>query len=202
MFATVRKTMTWWIPVVGLLIIGGIVAILLLSRKKEPSLASRLGLSDQGGVLRGQVQGFSVSVETQIGGEIRKRSRTVVKIEFPQRLGLGLKIMNPLGGRRSLRALSTGDAGFDESVTVEAQDQKKTLDYLTPQRRQCIQKMLASEPGAWVDDLGITCTQERAVTEFEPLKQIIDDLLDAAIEIFPGRAARKAVREAEKGRRV
>lgn len=192
--------MAWWIPVVAVLAVAAIVAILLLSRKKEPGLASRLGLSDRGGVLQGQIQGFSVSVETQIRGESRTRSRTVVKIEFPHRLGLGLKIMNPLGGGRSLRALSTGDAGFDGSVTVEAQDQKKALAYLTPERRQCVKKMLATEPGAWVDDVGITCTKDRAVTEFETLKKTIDDLLDTAIELFPDRAARKSVRAAEKRR--
>lgn len=192
--------MAWWIPVVGLLVIGAIVALILSRRKKEPSLAARLGLAHQGGVLRGQIQGFTVTVETQTRGQARGRSRTVVKIEFPHRLGLGLKAMNPLGGKRSLRALSTGDAGFDGSVIVEAQDQKKVIQYLTPERRQCLQQMLAAEPGAWVDDVGITCTKEGTLSEFEPLKKTIDDLLDAAIELFPGRAARKAVREAEKRR--
>ena len=185
--------MNWLIPVVvGAVVLGALVVFLLTRKKKEPSLAERLGLVDQGGVLRGDVQGFSVSVETQTSGETRTRSRTVVKIEFPHRLGLGLKITNPLGGRRSLRALSTGDGSFDGSVIVEAQDQKKTLDYLTPQRRQCIKKMLATEPGTWVDDVGITCTKEKAPYE----------LIDAAIELFPGRAARKAVREAENRRRA
>ena len=195
--------MNWLIPVVvGAVVLGALVVFLLTRKKKEPSLAERLGLVDQGGVLRGDVQGFSVSVETQTSGETRTRSRTVVKIEFPHRLGLGLKITNPLGGRRSLRALSTGDDGFDGSVIVEAQDQKKTLDYLTPQRRQCIKKMLATEPGTWVDDVGITCTKEKAPYEVEYLRKAIDDLIDAAIELFPGRAARKAVREAEKRRRA
>ena len=151
--------MNWLIPVVvGAVVLGALVVFLLTRKKKEPSLAERLGLVDQGVVLRGDVQGFSVSVETQTSGETRTRSRTVVKIEFPHRLGLGLKITNPLGGTRSLRALSTGDGSFDGSVIVEAQDQKKTLDYLTPQRRQCIKKMLATEPGTWVDDVGLTCT--------------------------------------------
>jgi hypothetical protein len=195
--------MNWLIPVVaGAVVLGALLVFLLTRRKKEPSLAERLGLSDQGGVLRGQVQGFSLTVETQTHGEARTRSRTVVKVEFPHRLGLGLKIMNPLGGGRSLRALSTGDPGFDGSVTVEAQDQKKALAYLTPERRQCVKKMLATEPGAWVDDVGITCAKDRAVSEFEPLKKIIDELIDAAIELFPGRAARKAVRAAEKRRRT
>jgi hypothetical protein len=193
--------MNWLIPVVvGAVVLGALLAFLMLRKKKEPGLAERLGLADQGGVLRGQVQGFAVIVETQVRGESRGRSRTVVKIEFPHRLGLGLKITNPLGGRRSLRALSTGDAGFDGSVTVEAEDQKKALAYLTPERRQCIQRMLAAEPGAWVDDVGITCTKDRTVSDFEPLKQAIDDLLDAAIDLFPDRAARKTVREAEKRR--
>jgi hypothetical protein len=51
-----------------------------------------------------------------------------------------------------------------------------------------------------VDDVGITCTKEGAPSEFEPLKKTLDDLLDAAIELFPGRAARKAVRKADKKR--
>lgn len=193
--------MNWLIPVVvGAVVLGALLVFLLSRKKKEPSLAERLGLVDQGGVLRGQVQGFSVSVETQTSGETRKRSRTVVKIEFPQRLGLGLKIMNPVGGKRSLRALSTGDAGFDGSVNVETQNQKKALDYLTQERRQCLQQMLATEPNAWMDDVGITCTKEGSVSEINALKQTIDDLIDTAIELFPGRAARKAVRKAEKRR--
>jgi hypothetical protein len=193
--------MNWLIPVVvAAVVLAALLVFLLTRKKKEPSLAERLGLTDQGGVLRGQVQGFALTVETQTSGESRTRSRTVIKIGFPHRLGLGLKIMNPLGGGRSLRALSTGDAGFDGSIVVEAQEQKKALAYLTPERRQCLKKMLASEPGAWVDDVGITCTKDRAVSEIGSLKQIIDDLIDAAIELFPGRAARKAVRKAEKRR--
>ena len=191
--------MNWLIPVViGAVVLVALLVFLLTRKKKEPSLAERLGLADQGGVLRGQVQGFSVTVETQTRGETRKHSRTIVKIEFPHRLGLGLKATASMGGKRSLRALSTGDDGFDGSVTVEAQDQKKALEFLTPERRQCLKKMLSTEPGSWVDDLGITCTKEGAPSA--SLKQTLDDLLDAAIDLFPGRAARKSVRQAEKRR--
>jgi len=189
--------MTWLIPVVlGAVALAAVLVFVLTRKKKEPSLAERLGLIDQGGVLRAQKQGFTVSVEIQSRGEARARNRAVVKVEFPQRLGLGLKIMKPMGGKPSLRALPTGDAGFDGSITFEAQEKKKALEYMTPQRRQCIQQMLAAEPAAWVDDVGINCTKEGIPDE--SLKKILDDLLDAAIELFPGRAARKKVREAEK----
>jgi hypothetical protein len=137
-------------------------------------------------------------VEIQSRGESRGRSRAVIKIEFPQRLGLGLRIAKPLGGKPSLRVLSTGDAGFDGSVNFEAQEKKKAIEYMTAERRQCVQQMLAAEPGAWVDDVGINCTKDGVPDE--SLKKTIDDLLDAAIELFPGRAARKAVRKAEKRR--
>jgi hypothetical protein len=191
--------MTWLIPVVlGAVALAAVLVFILTRKKKEPSLAQRLGLADQGGVLRGQVQGFAVSVEIQSRGESRGRSRAVVKIEFPQRLGLGLKIMKPIGGKPSLRALPTGDAGFDGSVNFEAQEKKKAVEYMTAERRQCVQQMLAAEPGAWVDDVGINCTKDGIPDE--SLKKTIDDLLDAAIELFPGRAARKAVRKAEKRR--
>lgn len=191
--------MTWLIPVVlGAVALAAILVFILTRKKKEPSLAERLGLIDQGGVLRAQKQGFTVSVEIQSRGEARARNRAVVKIEFPQRLGLGLKIMKPIGGKPSLRALPTGDAGFDGSITFEAQEKKKALEYMTPQRRQCVQQMLATEPGAWVDDVGITCTKDG--TPDESLKKTLDNLLDAAIDLFPGRAARKKVREAEKRR--
>jgi hypothetical protein len=193
--------MDWVIPVVvGAVVLLALLVFLLTRKKKEPSLAGRLGLVEQGGILRGQKQGFTVSVEIQSRGEGRGRSRTVVKIEFPHRLGLGLKIMKPIGGKPSLRALSTGDAGFDGSVTFEAQEKKKAQEYMTPQRRQCIQQMLAAEPAAWVDDVGIACSKEG--TPDESLRKTLDDLLDAAIELFPGRAARKKVREAEKRRNL
>ena len=134
--------MNWLIPVViGAVVVGALLVFVLTRKKKEPSLAERLGLVDQGGILRGQIQGFTVTVETQIRGETRKHSRTVIKVGFPHRLGLGLKAAASMGGRRSLRALSTGDAGFDDSVTLEAQDKKKTLEFLTPERRQCLKKM-------------------------------------------------------------
>jgi hypothetical protein len=192
--------MNWLIPVVlGGVALAAVVVFIVTRKKKEPSLAQLLGLADQGGVLRGQIQGFAVSVEIQNRGESRTRSRAVVKIEFPQRLGLGLKIMKPIGGKPSLRALPTGDAGFDGSVTFEAQEKKKAVEHMTPERRQCVQQMLSAEPTAWVDDTGITCSKDGAPDE--SLKRTIDDLLDAAIELFPGRAARKKVRRAEKRRR-
>ena len=191
--------MTWLIPVVlGAVALAAVLVFILTRKKKEPSLAERLGLIDQGGVLRAQKQGFTVSVEVQSRGEARARNRAVVKIEFPQRLGLGLRIMKPIGGKPSLRALTTGDAGFDGSITFEAQEKKKALEYMTPQRRQCIQQMLAAEPTAWIDDVGINCTKDGVPDE--SLKKTLDDLLDAAIDLFPGRAARKKVREAEKRR--
>jgi hypothetical protein len=191
--------MNWLIPVVlGGVALAAVLVFVLTRKKKEPSLAERLGLVDQGGILRGQIQGFAVSVEIQSRGESRTRSRAVIKIEFPQRLGLGVKISKPIGGKPSLRALPTGDAGFDGSVTFEAQEKKKALEYMTPERRQCAQQMLATEPTAWVDDVGITCTKDG--TPDESLKKTIDDLLDAAIELFPGRAARKKARRAEKRR--
>jgi len=191
--------MNWLIPVIlGGVVLAAVLVLILTRKKKEPSLAERLGMVDQGGVLRAQKQGFTVSVEIQSRGESRGSSRAVVKIEFPQRLGLGLKIMKPIGGKPSLRALPTGDADFDGSVTFEAQEKKKALEYMTPERRQCIQKMLDSEPDAWVDDVGINCTKQG--TPDESIKKTIDDLLDTAIDLFPGRAARKKVREAEKKR--
>lgn len=191
--------MTWLIPVVlGAVALAAVLVFVLTRKKKEPSLAERLGLMDQGGVLRGQRQGFAISVEIQSRGESQGRSRAMIKIEFPHRLGLGLRIAKPIGGKPSLRALPTGDAGFDGSINFEAQEKKKAIEYMTPERRQCIQQMLAAEPGAWVDDVGITCTKDGAPDE--SLKKTIEDLLDTAIELFPDRAARKAVRKAEKRR--
>ena len=187
----------WLVPVIiGAVVLGCLLVFILTRKKKEPSLAQRLGLADQGGVLRGQIQGFSVILEIQSRGGAR--SRSVLKIEFPQRLGLGLKIAKSIGGKPSLRALPTGDAGFDSTVTFEAQDQKKALQFMTPERRQCVSKMLSAEPDAWVDDVGITLTKQGAPDE--SIKKTIDDLVDAAIELFPGRSARKKVREAEKKR--
>jgi hypothetical protein len=189
--------LSWLIPVIiGAVVLGCLLVFILTRKKKEPSLAQRLGLADQGGVLRGQVQGFAVILEIQSRGGAR--SRSVLKIEFPQRLGLGLKIMKPIGGKPSLRALATGDSGFDQTVNFEAQEKKKALEFMTPERRQRVQTMLAAEPDAWMDDVGITCTKQGAPDE--SIKKTIDDLVDAAIDLFPGRSARKKVREAEKKR--
>jgi hypothetical protein len=69
---------------------------------------------------------------------------------------------------------------------------------MTAERRNCVQLMLNAEPAAWVDDVGITCTKDGVPDE--SLKKTLEDLLDVAIELFPGRAARKKVREAEKRR--
>jgi len=72
------------------------------------------------------------------------------------------------------------------------------MSYLTPERRQCIRQLLMTYPGTWMNDEGITCTMDGIVRDFDALRKTKDDLVDSAIELFPGRSARKAVRKAEK----
>ncbi|HUU03330.1 MAG TPA: hypothetical protein VM425_17990 [Myxococcota bacterium] len=190
--------MSWLIPVVGFLVLVSIIVFLALRKKSEPEPAGRLGLTDDGGVLRGQIQGFSLSVESQSSEKQRGPGRTIFRIAFPARLGLGIMIAQHQAGKRNLRALVTGDAEFDNSVCVETKEQKKVMAYLTPERRQCIRQLLVTYPGAWLNDEGITCNMNGVVRDFDTLRKTKDDLVDSAIELFPGRSARKAVRRTEK----
>ncbi len=190
--------MSWLIPVIGFLVLLSVVVIIVLRKKRKPDPLSRLGLIDDGGVLRGQFQGFSLSAESQTGEKQRGPGRTIFRIAFPVRLGLGIMVTQNKPGRRNLRALATGDVEFDNSVSVETREQKKVMAYLTPERRQSIRQLFINYPGAWFNDEAITCSLAGVVRDFDTLRKTKDDLVDSAIELFPGRSARRAVRQAEK----
>ncbi|MBW1809396.1 MAG: hypothetical protein JRJ87_14470 [Deltaproteobacteria bacterium] len=192
--------MDWWIFIpIGLVLVG--LVIFIATRKKPEDFNNairRLGLSNQGGVLRGQIQGFSIAIETQAIGEDKQRWRTIFYVEFPSRLGLGFMTTSVRGGRRSLKAIDTGDAEFDNLVSIETQNAQKVQDYLTTERRECLVELFKVDPNAWLDDGGIHMNVDGAIDDYAILKPYFDGLLDMAIDLFPGRAARKAVRRASK----
>ncbi|MBN2493605.1 MAG: hypothetical protein JXR96_03350 [Deltaproteobacteria bacterium] len=192
--------MVWAIAggAVGAILLVVIIVLVRRSGRGDPeTIAKRLGLTYQNGKMRGMIHGFTVGVETQRSGA---QSRTVFSVQFPDRLGMGLAIAANPSGQRSHRALASGDDAFDAAVCIEAREQAKALELLTPERRQCIRELIASDPSAWIDDTGLRWTTDGALDDFDALKRFIDSLVDAAIDFFPGRTAYKAVRSAERQR--
>jgi len=195
--------MSWWIPVAaGVVVLAGLVFIVASALRKEKDVsadyARRLGLVSQGSTMRGLVHGFEVSIENQKRGSSAAQGRTVFRIGFPHRLGLGISITERVGGKGSLRALNTGDEAFDGAVTVQAQEAEKALALLTPERRQAILQLMRSDPRTYINDEAINWQRDGEIGDFGELKKVFDVLVDSAIAIFPGRAAIKAVRNAEK----
>ncbi len=192
--------MDWWILIpIGLISVG--LVIFFVTREKPVEFHSqvkRLGLSNQGGVLRGMIQGFSFAIETQAVGEEKRRFRTIFSVEFPDRLGIGLTATSVRGGQRSLKTLDTGDAEFDKQVSIESPSGPQVRSYLTTERRECLVELFKVDPNSRLDDGGIHMTIDGSIDDYLTLKRYFDGLLDMAIDLYPGRAARKAVRRATK----
>jgi len=190
----------WWILIpIGLILVG--LVIFFVTRQKPVEFLSqvkRLGLSNQGGVLRGMIQGFSFAIETQAVGEEKQRFRTIFSVEFPDRLGIGLTATRVRGGQRSLKSLDTGDPEFDKQVSIESPSEPQVRSYLTTERRECLVELFKVDPNSRLDDGGIHMTIDGSIDDYQVLKRYFDGLLDMAIDLYPGRAARKAVRRASK----
>lgn len=192
-----------WVIVGGVALVVVVVVVFLATRKKEqgmPAFAARMGLAYQNGVVTGMIQGFTVTVEERVPNRPRASSRTVFTIQFPQRLNLGLQVVPLQEKPRSQRMLETGDPGFDQVVGVEAREQARASELLDEERRNCIRELFEGYPEAWIDDEGLRWTAEGRVEEYATFKRIVDDLLDCAVAVFPGRAARRSARMAEKAR--
>jgi hypothetical protein len=190
----------WWILIpIGLILVGLVIFFVTRQKPEEfHSQVKRLGLSNQGGVLRGMIQGFSIAIETQAVGEEKQRWRTIFSVEFPDRLGIGLTVTSVRGGQRSLKALDTGEAEFDKQVSIESPNAKQVQSYLTAERRECLIELFKVDSNAWLNDGGIHMNIDGSIDDYLTLKRYFDGLLDMAIDLYPGRAARKAVRRATK----
>jgi len=192
-----------WVVVGGVVFVLVVAVVLLATRKKEEgpaAYAARMGLGYHDGVVQGMIQGFTVRVEARAADRPRAVSQTVYRVQFPQRLNMGLQVA-PLAGRaRSNRMLETGDQAFDRAVGVEAGDEAKAAALLDEERRACILQLVETYPGAWIDDEGLRWATEEAIGDYPAFKRIVDDLLDCAVVVFPGRAARRAVRTAQRAR--
>lgn len=192
-----------WVVVGGVAFVLLVAVVLLATRKKEEgpaAYAARMGLGYQNGVVQGMIQGFTVRVEARAASRPRGAVQTVYRVQFPQRLNVGLRAV-PLDGRaRSNRMLETGDQAFDQAVGVEASDEAKAAALLDEERRACILQLLETYPGAWIDDEGLRWTSEEAIGDYPGFKQVVDDLLDCAVVVFPGRAARRSVRTAQRAK--
>ncbi|MBN1442451.1 MAG: hypothetical protein JXA90_07060, partial [Planctomycetes bacterium] len=140
--------------------------------------------------LAGNIQGNRVIVSSfgQRSGKGRVYY-TRYRILFPRLLHLGLRLSRerPLGEapkRPGSETVETGDAAFDGDVAVHSTDPEAVREYLSPERRDRIHRLLKSYPGLVVGDAGISWTAPGLLSEPQEMVTVVRRMTHVAVEMW------------------
>jgi len=162
--------------------------------------ARRLGIGyDPGGFARGRsmtgsISGCGVTIDTYKRSS-GKSSTTYMRFRVAHRHGLGLGLRLTREGFLSgvtkffgAQDVRTGDARFDEAVTVKGAEPRAIVEFLTPERRVRVHRVLSSCDGAVIDDGGITWSRRGVLRDAERIVRVVRVLVrtSTALTADPG----------------
>ena len=169
----------------------GLIALIAAWSKKVrqawEQAAERLGLRYErgslfkSGSLRGQVDGFSVVVDTFTRGSGQHSSTyTRYRVRYPSlELGLELSRQGALSGVAKFfgaQDIDVGQASFDRNVTVKGRRPAEVRDFLTPERRVRVQRALSADSSCKIDDTQIQCVRSGTESQTERIVSTVRKL--------------------------
>lgn len=188
------------------------VAVMLSEESDEPTdeepsrararararTARRLGLTHHAatasaldlGRLEGEISGCRVRVWDLVMIEpFRVSVHTRYEVGLPSPLGLGLYLQRddedrsrrPLGARD----LQIGAPTFDRLHWIEARSAERVARFLTPGRRKHVRRVLASNPGAFIEDERVVFQARRTPEREETMGARIEQLVRLALQLSP-----------------
>ncbi len=138
-------------------VVGGIIMSVYQSKQLDQTwsnVARKLGLSYQSGslmqerMLSGNFDGCELQVQTLTKGSGKNAKRyTRYRVNYPRPLGIAFTItrqgfMSGLTKALGAQDIEVGDLNFDQSVMIKGPDPRAVVEFLTPERRGKISRVM------------------------------------------------------------
>ncbi len=175
----------------------------LNKRKREAwgSLANDLGLNMSGGgmfsrpEIGGLYEGHQARLYTYTTGSGKNRhTYTRIALYLREPLTLGLRVykegfLSKIGKAIGTQDVRTGDREFDDAVMIKGNDEVGVIDVLTPDVRAAMLQLLSLEPGAKLDDSGLSVTLNGWCTDGGRIKGLLGAMAPVMTALQGGSAA-------------
>lgn len=194
----------WGITFVGLLVLGGLFAVLVIRATKAQTraireiwveAAERLGFAMVGTGYRGMAMSGSegalqatVDVYSKSSGQSQS-TYTRYRVAFPP-LGLGLRLSRQGGWQGILKALGgqdveIGDAAFDERFVVKADSPELARRFFTPERVGALNTLFDRHPGFTLSNDELRFETGGMAKDPERIVTTVNNLMTAARTLQP-----------------
>ena len=135
--------------------------------------------------IAGTLDGCQVRVDTGTRGGDSSKKYTRFRVEYPEPLGLGLKLTEQgvmSGVRRLLGAqdIEVGDSHFDQTVVVKGQGADQVIQFLSETRRHMVLAFFIEFPGARIGDTEVTWETDGVVEVTSGILNPIERMVELA----------------------
>jgi len=140
--------------------------------------------------ITGTLEGCHIRVNTATRGGDSSKKYTGFHVEYPQTLGLGLKLTEQgmMSGVTRLfggQDIEVGDSWFDQAVVVKGSNTEQVVQFFSPARRRKVIAFFAEFPGAKIGDHEIKWEKASVVEQSSGILNPLEHMVELA-QCFTG----------------